>query len=141
MFDLRSNKEIHYLKVHNEPLLSLDVDIQNNQVITSAADTNLHIVSLDLSSDTPLTLTNDKIVLEKAGVEFVALRSKQDIFATAGWDRRIRIFEWNQPHRPLAILKHHTAGVCSVCWSPNSELLASASKDGNIAIWSIFPPN
>jgi protein decreased size exclusion limit 1 len=150
VFDIRSNKDRFYLKVHNEPLLSLDVNDACTQIITSAADAKLHVVSMDLSQPTPLQLNcsnnssggggGGEIVLDKPGVEMVTLRSRQDIFATAGWDWRVRIFEWNQPHQPLAVLKHHTAGVTSVSWSDNSELLASASKDGNIAVWSIFSP-
>ena len=92
--------------------------------------------------------TSGSITIDKAGVEALALRGDHGmvendpggIFACAGWDRRIRIFEWSAPQRPLALMKQHTAGICSMTWSDDGTFLASAAKDGNISLWSMFPP-
>lgn len=43
--------------------------------------------------------------------------------------------------KPLAILKHHTESVFSLDFSPDSALLASASKDHKIALWSVYAPD
>jgi len=59
------------------------------------------------------------------------------IVATAGWDHRIRIFDWKKP-QPLAILKYHSAEVFSIDFSQFSNLIASGSKDKRIAMWSIY---
>jgi WD40 repeat protein len=60
------------------------------------------------------------------------------IFATAGWDHRIRIFAWKRP-RPLAVIKFHEAGVTSVDFNPiEPSYMASGSQDTRIAIWKIY---
>lgn len=54
---------------------------------------------------------------------------------------RVRVYSWKK-HSPLAILKYHTEGVYSLDFSPMSTpggtLLASASKDKKIAVWSLY---
>lgn len=53
---------------------------------------------------------------------------------------RVRVFHLRKL-KPLAILKHHTESVFGLDFSPDCALLASASKDRKIALWSIFPPS
>jgi WD40 repeat protein len=36
---------------------------------------------------------------------------------------------------------HHQQGIASVAWSPNGNLVASASRDGNIIIWDVARGN
>jgi WD40 repeat protein len=84
------------------------------------------------------------------GVAEITSRADRKIFASAGWDHRIRIFAWQQSQteaqtqcRPLAILKFHSEAVQSVAFGIGSsrslQYLASASKDNRIAIWKVYP--
>lgn len=63
--------------------------------------------------------------------------------SSAGWDHRVRIFDWNK-HKPLAILKFHTTQVYCVDFGKYDGVfsgkytLASASKDRRIALWDIY---
>ena len=224
IFDLVAGKMRCMTKVHDEPILSLDVDRHASQIVTGAAETTIGVTSLstvraeeeESSRSTGISIAsspyqiannskssggnlasslqaasmtvpndlrngdiggssvdgdhhkktqidsfkyslrkNDFINIEKAGIESITLRGDHGhnyglstppgqkphggIFACAGWDHRVRIFEWMAPQRPLALLKQHTSGVCSVAWSDDGTFLASAAKDGNISLWSIFP--
>ncbi|GAM17095.1 hypothetical protein SAMD00019534_002700 [Acytostelium subglobosum LB1] len=81
----------------------------------------------------------DKIVdhkLNNNGIADVKIRDDGKIFATAGWDRRVRIFNARK-HTPLAILKYHTESIYSIDFN-RQNVLASASKDLKIALWSIY---
>ena len=107
-------------------------------------------------SSTPV----DKIALNHGGVSDVKVRSDRKLFASAGWDKRlishlppfdisaklpsplfssVRLFAWNHV-KPLAILKHHTAAVNCLSFSPvpNDNLLVCGSADGRISCWELF---
>ena len=71
------------------------------------------------------------------------------LFAVAGWDQRVRIFDRAaQAHSskkskasPLAILKGHSDSVRTVDWAPDSAisgLCATGAPDGRIHIWRCF---
>jgi len=71
------------------------------------------------------------------GVGQLALRPDGRICAIASWDKRLRIIHF-RTSKHLAVLKHHRGSVQAVCFAADSSLLASGSKDQNIAIWSIY---
>lgn len=71
------------------------------------------------------------------GVGQLSLRRDARICAIASWDHRLRIVHF-RTCRHLAVLKHHRGSVQAVCFSADSSLLASGSKDQNIALWSIY---
>lgn len=75
--------------------------------------------------------------MDSGGVNDLALRPDSKICASAGWDRRVRIFACGS-WQPLAVLRHHTASVNSVAFSHCGSWLASAAADKTIALWSIF---
>lgn len=98
-----------------------------------------------------------EMTINHPGIQEVKIREDKKIFATAGWDHRylfqafqshnnfiydrVRIYNWKKL-TPLAILKSHTEGVYALAFSsmstPGGSLLASASKDKKIALWSIY---
>ncbi|RIB27516.1 WD40-repeat-containing domain protein [Gigaspora rosea] len=65
-------------------------------------------------------------------------------FATAGMDYKVMMWKLvkNQTELPqvifLSTLKHHTAPVNVVRFSPKGELLASAGDDGIICLWKLM---
>lgn len=79
-----------------------------------------------------------EITVNHGGISDIKVRKDRKIFATAGWDHRIRIFNFKKLS-PLAILKGHTENVLSIDFSPflqnEGNLLASGSKDKRILIW------
>jgi WD40 repeat protein len=70
------------------------------------------------------------------GVDDIAVRCDGKIWATGGWDGRVRLFDAKK-RRALAVLKHHNGGVHTVAFAPDG-LLASAGNDRGIAIWSLY---
>jgi len=66
------------------------------------------------------------------------LRGDKRILVTAGWDGKVRLFNAKKLE-PLAILRHHSSSVYDVAYGPAPQwLLASASKDTTIALWSLY---
>jgi WD40 repeat protein len=67
----------------------------------------------------------------------------------AGWDSTVKVFSWKKPEKlkPLGALKFHSDTVEAVACTrrpvaegpgPVGHLLAAASKDAKISLWSIY---
>jgi WD40 repeat protein len=77
----------------------------------------------------------------KPGYSAVAIRGDERLFASGGWDGRVRIYTMRAKprQRPLAVLCHHTDTVHSIAFSPfDQSLLAAASADHQIAVWQLY---
>lgn len=84
------------------------------------------------------------ICIKNPGINCIRIRSDQKVFATGGWDGRIRIFSWKSL-RPLAVLtEHKTGGIMDIAYSNskismwNAPIMAAAGMDGQISLWDLY---
>jgi WD40 repeat protein len=78
--------------------------------------------------------------LQNKGVAEVAIRRHDErLVASAGWDHRVRIFDWRKLVH-LAALNFHSDSVYTIDFSADGRLLATGSKDNRVALWEIYPP-
>ncbi len=103
--------------------------------VSSSAEYKLAVFSIEW--DRHELHKQAEIPLKKHGVAALALRHDGKVLASAGWDSKVRLFH-QKTQKPLAVLQYHRSGVQDVCFDQKSKLLASASKDGSIALWSVF---
>jgi WD40 repeat protein len=155
LFDLRSTCRPEVRQLHSEPLLCLDVDPRARATITGAADCKVCVVPLRprTAAGTPtgpdgatggagfslgeptqhaIPVTNESS--GSGGIASVRVRPDGKVVASGGWDRRVRLWQCGRM-KPLAVLRHHTATVNAVDFSPCSTWLASGSADGTVALW------
>jgi WD40 repeat protein len=155
LFDLRSTARPEVRQLHSEPLLCLDVDPKARVAVTGAADCKVCVVPLlsTRGADTPgdadgptggaglglgeptqhaIPVTNESS--GSGGIASVRVRPDGKVVASGGWDRRVRLWQ-SKRMKPLAVLRHHTATVNAVDFSPCSAWLASGSADGTVALW------
>lgn len=103
-------------KPHSQPVLSLDVFPSKRHFVTSSADAIIAKFTLELDG-TQLTSSQNAektINTKHAGQQGLNVRSDGKIFATAGWDGRVRIYSC-KTMKELAVLKWHKDG----CYATN----------------------
>mmetsp|Transcript_6383 Transcript_6383/g.20743 ORF Transcript_6383/g.20743 Transcript_6383/m.20743 type:complete len:237 (-) Transcript_6383:23-733(-) len=172
-WDLR-RRRIHFQKkLMRAPVLGLDVAADGSRLFVAAVEPKAKVFDLNLNNlngggrevcdaggggrrrrkpkayclprGEAVSATCEAVEHDKEGVGGLVLRPDARIFATAGWDYRIRLFSAKPPHfKPLAVLRYHDASVNAVDFSPQRpggpNLLAAASKDTKISLWrDLFP--
>ena len=83
-----------------------------------------------------------QVVNPSAGTSSLALRIDGKVLAAGCWDSYIRVFD-TDGMRPLAVLRQHRDCVFDVDYAPPAssdgfQVLASASKDATIMMWSLY---
>jgi WD40 repeat protein len=113
--------KLYASRPHSQPVLSLDVSSNRDYFITSSADALLikhpipsstspgYIPTAHYTEDKPLKTVNTK----HSGQQGLRMRSDGKIFATAGWDSRVRVYS-GKTMKELAVLKWHKEGCYTV---------------------------
>lgn len=117
-------------KTHSQPILSLDIAASLGYFYTSSADAVVARHPL-LESSADAKLQQSK----HAGQQSLTVRSDEKIFATAGWDGRVRVYS-TKTLKELAVLKWHKEGCYALAFADIDQGAAedSAVTDENEAI-------
>lgn len=114
-------ERLYTTRPHSQPVLSLDTAPTHDYFITSAADALItkhpinspssagHIPAATRTEDSPLKIVNTK----HSGQQGLRIRNDGKVFATAGWDSRVRVYS-GKTMKELAVLKWHKEGCYAV---------------------------
>ena len=131
------NVVLHRTRVKSMPTC-LGHLAQRNELLLGTSCETLYIFNVDnLTELKSVTLTNP-------GLNVMALRlSDFRLYATAGWDKRIRFFS-ARTHKKLCVLQLHDAPVNSLvfimgqCSGGGGGLLAAGGSDSLISLWDLY---
>lgn len=142
-------------KAHAQPILSVGVALSQHMWFTSAADAIVARHPTHPGSG----VETKTIQTRHAGQQGLAVRNDERIFATAGWDGRMRVYSV-KGMKELAVLKWHGEGCYAVAFADvdvtttsersltvaelrvekarTTHWLAAGSKDGKVSLWEIY---
>ncbi|CCU74717.1 unnamed protein product [Blumeria hordei] len=111
---------------HSQPVLSLAISSDRLSYVTSSADALIARHVIPGSASEIRTEGNDReageasacklINTRHAGQQGLQIRNDCKIFATAGWDGRVRVYAY-QTLRELAVLKWHQKGCYTLAFA------------------------
>ncbi|CAI2173318.1 15885_t:CDS:2, partial [Funneliformis geosporum] len=102
------------VKQHKETVLALDVSKNRKFAISTAGDNK--IVKYNFNEDFEKEPLINSITIKSVGIADIKIRTDSKIFATAGWDSKIRVFS-SKSMKPLAILSYHKESVYSLAFA------------------------
>ena len=113
-----SFQRLYCAQSHSQPILSLSISPSHDCYLTSSADAIVAKHPLPTArSIWNAELKPYKVVQTKhSGQQGLEVRSDGRIFATAGWDSRIRIYA-AKTMKELAVLKFHKAGCYATAFA------------------------
>ncbi|KAF2672274.1 WD repeat-containing protein [Microthyrium microscopicum] len=104
-------------KPHSQPILSLDLSWSAGRYFTSSADAV--VASHPLPNSFKDKLRSEEVVSIKtghSGQQGLAVRGDGRVFATAGWDTKIRVYGLKSLNE-IAVLKWHKEGCYSIAFA------------------------
>ena len=129
-------EKLYISRPHTQPVLSIDVSPSREYFISSSADAliikhpipkpdeDMGIPVINKKEDLPLKTVNTK----HSGQQGLRIRDDGKIYATAGWDSRVRVYS-GKTMKELAVLKWHQEGCYSVALAEISSVSGPTSSD------------
>lgn len=114
-------------RAHAQPLLALDVHPSLDFFLSSAADAVIakHPLAPAAHDAAAHSRPLKTLKTRHAGQQSLRVRSDGRLFATAGWDSRLRIYSCASL-RELAVLKWHKVGAYAVAFADVGHAAAAA---------------
>lgn len=163
---------LYTTQAHTQPILSLDVSPARDFYLTSSADAIIAKHPIPVAAENVImaieSMPLKTLQSKHAGQQSLRIRNDGKVFATAGWDSRVRVYG-AKGMKDLAVLKWHKDGCYSVAFADieskeeeerSNELaktgtamtvkeerlwkaktahwLAAGSKDGKVSLWDIY---
>ncbi|MGV2826881.1 nSTAND1 domain-containing NTPase [Myxosarcina sp. GI1(2024)] len=103
------------------------------------SENRLELVSTGVDKTVRIWQVSDNYASDRGGVYTIATSpTSPDLFATAGWDGKIRIWRENPhgSHQLVRTLPGHELPITQLQYSPDGKLLASGSQDKTIKLWN-----
>jgi WD40 repeat protein len=119
------------------PLYSLTLGPDGELLATGANDGRVRLYTFQAGGP-PLLRTLPRHRHE-GRVRYVTFSTDGRWLASAGSDRRAKVWAVRALEQPPIILRGHLADVTRIAFCPGSDLLATAAPDNTVRVWSIAP--
>lgn len=119
------------------PITAIGVDAASRLGCVGCSEPKLFPFRIDAAWSS-VSFDDVSHTLPQKGVNDICIRSDAKVFASAGWDGKLRYFALKKKPRPLAVAEFHEQSLNQVVFNSDSSLLACASSDCKISLWDIF---
>jgi len=135
LWDLQNGREVQLFKGHSKAVSDVVFSPKADFVVTASWDTTLRVWDTKTGAELGrLTGHTDAV----NSVDIARINSSVSIIASAGDDNTVRLWTWaGKSGRETRRFRSHTAPVRFVSFSLVGDLLASASVEGSVRIFSI----
>ena len=120
---------------HTQPVLSLDVSPSKDLCLTSSADAIIAKHPIPFSSENVIGAVENKplktIQTKHSGQQGLKIRNDGKIFATAGWDAKVRVYS-TKSMKELAVLKWHKEGCYAVAFADVHDAAEEGDKGSEL---------
>lgn len=135
LFDLTTFEELTSTMMFNgHPLMCFDYRADKNVGICGSSESCLKQFSLkdqSISETASVELTNP-------GQNCISIRkSDAKLFATGGWDSRIRMYSLKKL-KPLVVLDFHKDTINTIDFNSRDNIMACGSNDCIISFWNLY---
>lgn len=108
---------------------------KRQEIVLGTSCETLYVFDEELRAKRQVSLTN-------AGLSCIAIRDDEKIYATGGWDKRIRLFS-GKCQKKLCVLQLHDDTLNSIVFANKDtrqsySIFAAASSDGQISLWNLY---
>jgi guanine nucleotide-binding protein subunit beta-2-like 1 protein len=135
LWDLNSGNCTQRFIGHQKDVLSVSFSADNRQIVTGSRD---HTVKLwNTIGECKYTLEEDGHSDWVSCVRFSPVAKTAPIVVSAGWDRKVKVWNLNEFKTHFTLVGHH-AQVNNVAISPDGSLCASGGKDGLAILWDLM---
>ncbi|KAH8678641.1 WD repeat-containing protein [Tricladium varicosporioides] len=113
-------KSLYISHPHTQPILSLSIDPMEEFYITSSADATIAKHPIPASAENVIMAVESKplkiLQTKHSGQQGLRIRSDGKVYATAGWDSKVRVYS-TKSMKELAVLKWHKEGCYAVAFA------------------------
>jgi WD40 repeat protein len=117
-------------KPHSQPVLSIAVYPSRQHFVSSGADAVVARYILKIAGTKDDKQPEKAVNTKHAGQQGLSVRSDGKIFATAGWDARVRVYSC-KTMKELAVLKWHKVGCYATAFADIMDTGADSSSSSS----------
>lgn len=139
LWDSTKGVQISCFKLDNVPM-ALDFDEENGKGICGTEADSAIVFNIDKDFNFSF---EKSLLMKNPGVSSVTIRGDKKICVLGCWDGNLRVYSWKSG-RILGVLSEHTETVNALAYSSKpvgmwrSIILAAASKDKTVSLWSFY---
>jgi WD40 repeat protein len=123
---------LYTTQAHTQPVLSLDVSPSKDCYFTSSADAIIAKHPIPVFAENVIMAVESMplktLQTKHSGQQGLRIRNDGKIFATAGWDSKVRVYS-TKGMKELAVLKWHKEGCYSVAFADVGEEKSAEEED------------
>ena len=134
LWDLNKMESVKRFVGHEGDVMSVAFSADNTKILSVGRDKTINL--WNTVGKCVKSIKTDSHTEWISCVRFVA-NSKGNKFVTGGWDNLVKTWTLDENFKAESTIHHHTGFINTIAFSPDGSIMATAGKDGNVAMWTL----